>query len=140
MKNFFFALLCLVSINASAQVSAIVGKWTTIDDKTGEKKSVVEIYQAKDGMYYGKVVKIFEHDEDAVCVACEGADKNAKIIGLNIIRGMKEEDGKLVGGRVLDPDNGKFYYAKIWLEKGKLVLRGSLDKKGFLGRSQTWVK
>ena len=56
---------------------------------------------------------------------------------------FQEKDGKLVSGdkgRVLDPDNGKFYYGKIWLEDGKLILRGSLDKKGILGRSQTWIR
>ena len=26
------------------------------------------------------------------------------------------------------------------LEKGNLILRGSLDKRGLLGRSQTWIR
>ena len=49
------------------------------------------------------------------------------------------ENGQLVGGKVLDPESGKFYYGKIYLDGGKLVLRGSLDKRGFLGRNQTWL-
>ena len=53
---------------------------------------------------------------------------------------MKAEDGQLVGGKVLDPESGKFYYGKIYLKGGNLVLRGSLDKLGFLGRNQTWIK
>jgi uncharacterized protein (DUF2147 family) len=74
------------------------------------------------------------------CEACQGEDKNAPVEGLVIIRGMKAEDGQLVGGKVLDPESGKFYYGKIHLKNGNLVLRGSLDKRGFLGRNQTWVK
>jgi uncharacterized protein (DUF2147 family) len=53
---------------------------------------------------------------------------------------MQLVDGELRGGKVLDPENGKFYYAKIYLENGKLILRGSLDKRGLLGRSQTWIR
>ena len=53
---------------------------------------------------------------------------------------MKVENGELVGGKVLDPESGKFYYGKIYAKDGKLVLRGSLDKRGFLGRNQTWVR
>jgi len=40
----------------------------------------------------------------------------------------------------LDPESGKFYYGKIYLEKGRLVLRGSLDKRGWFGRNQTWIR
>ena len=78
---------------------------------------------------------------DEVCTACVGEDQNKPIIGLVIVRDMQLKDGELRGGKVLDPDNGKFYYAKIYLDKdGTLVLRGSLDKAGLLGRSQTWLR
>ena len=34
------------------------------------------------------------------------------------------------------------FYAKMWLDPqtGKLVLRGSLDKRGILGRNQEWIR
>jgi uncharacterized protein (DUF2147 family) len=51
-----------------------------------------------------------------------------------------EQDNQLKGGRVLDPESGNFYYGKIYLKDGKLVLRGSIDKRGFLGRNQTWIR
>ena len=111
----------------------------TVDDETGDKMSVVSIYQDADGLYYGKVAKLLVEPKDAVCVKCEGEDHNKPVEGLVIIRGMKMENGELVGGKVLDPKNGKFYYGKIYLKDGKLVLRGSLDKRGFLGRNQTWL-
>ena len=127
----------------AAQVQQIVGEWITVDDKTGEQLSVVKIFKATDGLYYGKIVKLLKGNPDEKCVACTGADKDKPVVGLIIIRGFQEKDGKLVGGdkgRVLDPENGKFYYGKIWLEDGNLILRGSLDKKGILGRSQTWIR
>ena len=143
MRNrILLALLALVmSVSASAQLSAILGDWKTVDDKTGEKRSVVTIYKGSDGLYYGKISKMLMYQElDLKCEECKGEDHNAPIEGLVIIRGMKAEDGQLVGGKVLDPERGKFYYGKIYLKDGKLVLRGSLDKRGFLGRNQTWVK
>ena len=119
----------------------ILGEWITVDDNTGEQKSVVTIYQAENGKYYGKIVELFELDAAAaVCEECTGAEHNQPIVGLTIIRDMQLVDGELRNGKVLDPDNGKFYYAKVYLKDGKLILRGSLDKAGILGRSQTWLR
>ena len=143
MKNrIILALLALLmSAGASAQLRAILGDWTTVDDKTGEGRSIVTIYKGTDGLYYGKVSKLLMYQElDLKCEACKDADHNAPIEGLVIIRGMKAEGGQLVGGKVLDPESGKFYYGKIYMKDGKLVLRGSLDRRGFLGRNQTWVR
>ena len=118
----------------------ILGEWITVDDATGEQKSVVRIYQAENGKYYGTIIELFGEDgATAVCEACGGEDHNKPIVGLTIIRDMQLEKGELRGGKVLDPDNGKFYYAKVYLKDGKLILRGSLDKAGLLGRSQTWL-
>lgn len=143
MKRLFFLFLCtsFFSIfSMQAQLKGILGDWKTVDDKTGESFSIVNIYQAKDGLYYGKITKMLVGPKGERCVECEGEDYNKPLEGLIIIRGMKAENGQLVGGKVLDPDSGKFYYGKIYLKDGKLVLRGSLDKRGFLGRNQTWLK
>lgn len=142
MKKFFLAALALVaSMTMSAQVSAILGDWKTVDDKTGEQRSVVHIYKATDGKYYGKIIKMLvPGHEDETCTECKGNDKDKPIVGMVIVRGFEEKDGALVGGRVLDPESGNTYYGKITLKDGKLVLRGSIDKAGILGRSQTWVR
>ena len=115
-------------------------RWITVDDATGEQKSIVRIYQADNGKYYGTIIQLLEENgETAVCTECTGEDHNKPIVGLTIIRDMQLKDNELRGGKVLDPDNGKFYYAKVYLKDGKLILRGSLDKAGLLGRSQTWL-
>ena len=141
MRQIGIIALLLVAMSTSAQVNKILGDWKTVDDKTGEKRSVVTIYKGSDGLYYGKISKMLMYtDMDLKCDQCKGEDYNKPIVGLVIIRGMKAEDGQLVGGKVLDPESGKFYYGKIYMKDGKLVLRGSLDRRGFLGRNQTWVK
>lgn len=44
------------------------------------------------------------------------------------------------GGEVYNYDDGKTYYLKITIESnGNLSLRASLDKKGWLGESLTWM-
>ena len=141
MRQIGIIVLLLVTMSTSAQVNKILGDWKTVDDKTGEKRSVVTIYKGSDGLYYGKISKMLMYtDMDLKCDQCKGEDYNKPIVGLVIIRGMKAENGELVGGKVLDPESGKFYYGKIYLKDDKLVLRGSLDKRGFLGRNQTWIR
>lgn len=129
MKKIFvtFALM-FMSIAALFAQDQFIGKWTTIDDKTKEPAGVVEIYQDADGLYYGKLVDTYGEDKSAV--------------GTMIVRGMKYDDGKLVDGKVYDPDVAKLYYCTIKYDakKQELNLRGSLDKRGILGRTQTWLK
>ena len=135
----FFAVTLFFSVTLFAQ-NPLLGKWITVDDATGEQKSIVRIYQADNGKYYGTIIQLLEENgETAVCTECTGEDHNKPIVGLTIIRDMQLKDNELRGGKVLDPDNGKFYYAKVYLKDGKLILRGSLDKAGLLGRSQTWL-
>ena len=105
MRKLIFGLLMLAAISANAQVNKILGDWKTVDDKTGEQRSVVTIYKGLDGLYYGKISKMLMYTElDLKCDQCKGEDYNAPIEGLVIIRGMHAEDGQLVGGKVLDPD------------------------------------
>lgn len=143
-KTFIITLFAFVgTICCNAQIDKIVGDWITVDDNTGQDMSVVHIYKAKDGKYYGKITQLLvPGHENELCVECKGADKDKPIKGMIIIRGMEEKNGELVNGTILDPDNGKTYYAKISYDKDKnqLKLRGSLDKAGVLGRSQYWKK
>ena len=123
-------------------MNSILGDWKTVDDKTGDNFSIVRIYKGSDGLYYGKVAKMLVGPAGLKCDQCKGEDYNAPLEGLVIIRGMSynKEKNQLEGGKVLDPESGKFYYGKIYPKDGKLVLRGSLDKRGILGRNQTWIR
>jgi uncharacterized protein (DUF2147 family) len=142
MKTLFsIALLVAFSLVGFAQADKIVGKWKTIDDKDGSEKSIVNIFKATDGKYYGKIEKLFK-DPEKICTECEGVNKNKPILNMIIVAGMVEKEGKLTGGTILDPKNGKVYKCNINIEKGgdKLNVRGSLDKGGLIGRSQSWIR
>jgi uncharacterized protein (DUF2147 family) len=59
-----------------------------------------------------------------------------------IINSMAEKDNILTGGTILDPANGKIYSCSISYNANadKLEVRGSLDKRGWIGRTQTWIR
>ena len=128
-------LLALVfsSLFASAQIDKIVGEWYTVDDETGAVKALVDIYKGDDGLYYGKIIKVFKDGQE---------NPNSDRKGLVIVKDMKAEDGMLKGGTIYEPDSGKTYYAKISYNEADntITLRGSLDRRGWVGRSQTWIK
>lgn len=134
-------LLALPSL-AFAQHSP-VGSWTTIDDTTGKPKSVIEIYEAKDGTVAGRVTQVLQSSQgpDPVCLECEGERKNQPIEGMVILWGLKPSGDDWVGGKILDPASGKIYSAKLRPIAGgkQLEVRGFM---GFslLGRTQVWIR
>lgn len=130
-----------VSANAFATDGA-VGRWKTIDDKTGQVKSIVEISEASNGSLTGKVVEILKSDKgpNPVCDGCSGDRKNKPIKGMTILWNLKPDGAnEWAGGTILDPANGKTYKSKMELQPGGM----KLDVSGcvaFICRAQTWVR
>ncbi|NGM66531.1 DUF2147 domain-containing protein [Sphingobacterium sp. SGR-19] len=138
MKILFIWLSMLTGFHAIAQNNQdIVGKWKTVDDETGEAKSIVEIFQKTDGKYYGKISKLLIKPENDKCVRCKDDRKNKPLLGLEIIRGITKRGDEFSGGTITDPKNGKTYKCTITREGNKLLVRGYV---GFslIGRTQTW--
>ena len=146
MRKTLLALLALPLMAVSAVAMAQntpVGSWTTIADETGKPKSVVEIYEARDGSLAGRVDEILQSDRgpDPVCDKCTGANKDKPVKGMVILWGIKQKGNTWEGGKILDPASGKVYSVKVTPTEGgsKLEVRGFM---GFslLGRTQTWVR
>ena len=118
----------------------LVGKWNTVDDKTGKVRSEVQIYEQA-GKVFGKIIALTEpndeHDKPRVCSKCGGADKDQPVVGLIIIRDLAPSGERYKGGTITDPEDGKVYRAELWTEGGALKVRGYL---GPFYRTQTWVK
>lgn len=134
-----FLMFALIS-TAGMFAQDVTGKWKTIDDETGEAKSIVEIYK-QDGKVYGKITEILNKDrQDAKCVDCPGSDKGKPVQGLVIIKGLEKDGDEYNDGKILDPQSGKLYKCLIELENpDKLKVRGYV---GFslLGRTQYWAR
>ena len=133
-------LLLLLFTCLQMQSQTVLGKWKTIDDKTGETKSVVDIFE-NNGKVYGKIIEIIDATRrNKKCEKCEGIDKNKPVLGLVIIKGLTKDDDEYNGGKILDPESGNIYKCILKLSsKDKLEVRGYM---GFalIGRSQTWVR
>jgi len=140
MKYLILLFVLSCPFTAFSQVGNIVGSWKTIDDETGEAKSIVRIYKGPNGNYYGKIEKLFKNP-DGKCDKCKDENKDKPILGMVIITDMKEKGDKLEGGTILDPGNGKKYSATISYEKdsGKLKVRGYIGIS-VAGRNQFWEK
>ena len=139
MRTYLSLVFILIGNLTYAQ--GVLGKWKTVDDNSGEPRSIVEITET-DGKVYGKIIKLFpqpKEDPDPICEKCEASDPRfkKKIIGMEIIRGMKQDGAEYAGGDILDPENGKIYRSKIWIEGKDLKVRGYW---GPFFRTQTWLR
>lgn len=127
--------------NSAVGQDRVIGKWKTIDDSTGEPRSIVDVYE-RGGKVYGKITKLYRkpgEDPDPVCDDCETDNPRfmKKIIGMEIMEGLVKDDQEYGGGFILDPENGKVYRCKIWVEDNQLKVRGYI---GPFYRTQNWLK
>ncbi|WP_298420279.1 DUF2147 domain-containing protein [uncultured Kordia sp.] len=141
MKNTLYIFISLLFLSFQVVIAqSVEGKWKTIDDETGEAKSIVEIYE-KDGKIYGKVIEILNPAKrDGICEKCKDDRKNKPVIGMVIINGLTKDDNEYSRGKILDPEKGKEYKCKLWLDsddKNKLYVRGYV---AFLYRTQNWYR
>ncbi len=112
-------------------IANVEGYWTTIDDSTGEAKSVVQVYKYK-GKVYGRVVQLLKNKNARAAIP-----GNPSTLGLDIIWGLSKDDDEYNGGMVLDPEKGSVYRCSMWRDGEELKMRGKL---GIFFRTQTWKK
>lgn len=149
--RFIVAISALVALHGVAWSApsggepTAVGLWEQVDQKTGKPESWFSIVE-KDGLYTGTVVKMFQKPgepppESWRCAKCEGAEKNAQVLGLALIKGMKRNGTKYEDGTIMDPRDGTVYRALMQVnpDGNQLEVRGYLGI-ALLGRSQTWTR
>lgn len=122
-----------------ATAQSIVGTWYN-----EEKTSKIQIYEAKDDRFYGKIVWLKEPNENgSPRVDKLNPDKTKKkdaILNLIILKRFKSKgNNKFDGGTVYDPKSGKIYSGTITLKGDKLDLRGYVGISAF-GRTSTWTR
>ena len=143
MRKLIFLILFLATATlGQAQVSKMLGQWNTFDDKTGDMRGTVRIYE-ENGIYRAEIVTLYEKDSDGKYKVMKAPFPKGYegVIGTQLFKEMKV-DGDHLKGKVYDPESQKTYFGKVTYKAktDELVLRGSLDKAGLLGRSQTWKR
>ena len=143
-KLLALAMTATASMNVAYATSiSPIGYWKTIDDVSGEPKSIVAIYEGPNHTLVGKVLKLYQ-EPDRTCSACEGDLHDKPIAGMVVMMNLKPSGNRTAewtGGSILDPKNGKSYQCYVKLADGgkKLDVRGYIGLPLF-GRSQTWER
>ena len=108
--------------------------------KTGK----IQIYKARDGKFYGKIVWLAEPDRDGKPkLDINNPNKtrrNEPLIGLVALKSFqKTEDGVYDDGTIYDHKNGKTYDCTMKLKGGVLDVHGYV-MISLIGRSEKWTK
>jgi uncharacterized protein (DUF2147 family) len=133
------ASLFLIAATAVHAQNTPVGLWKTIDDHTGQDKSLVRISDAG-GVITGRIEKLLHPTHpNPLCDKCRDDRRGKPMIGLSIIDGPRQDGEVWDGGRILDPQNGKVYTVRLKpIDGGK-----KLEVRGYIGpffRTQTWTR
>jgi len=143
MKKLLFLLLFIATATLTqAQVNKLLGQWNTFDDKTGDMRSCVSITE-KNGVYSCEIISLYEKDANGKYKVMQPpyTKEFEGVVGTQLFSEMKVS-GDQLKGKVYDPESQKTYFGKVSYQAktDELILRGSLDKAGLLGRSQTWKR
>lgn len=139
MKRIIICMAAALLSLCTASAQNVLGKW-----KLENGSAIVEVYKSGD-VFNGKIVWLNKAKE---ADGSPAVDKNnpdpalqkRQLIGLNMLNGLKFDGEEYTGGKIYDPANGKTYYCSFKVEGNTLRVRGSLDKKGFLGRTMNWFR
>ena len=136
-----FLTLVLSSVTLLGQTNTPEGRWKTIDDDTGEVKSIIEIYR-RGNAYHGRVAEILTGNTDALCTECSGEKKDAPILGMVIIEDLVADDEpkSWTNGTIFDPQKGATYGLSAWYEDNPDVLYIRGRHWTGLYRTQQWLR
>ena len=126
----------LASLALSAQ--SAVGTWKTTDEKTGDPKSLIQIYE-RDGKMYGKIKQTLRPGAAKVCETCTGKRAGKPYVGMEIISGAEPDgDKEWDDGKIYDPESDNTYGLVMWIEDDPDVLYVRGKHWTGLYRTQTW--
>lgn len=134
----FVALLAFL-VAGPALAQSPLGVWRTVDDATGEPKSLVRIFE-ENGMLVGEIQQLLPAGR--LCEGCAGRFNNSDLRGTRILTGFRQDGNEWSGGRITDPKTGRVYRAKMRVDRD-----GRLRVWGYVGadtpltrRAQFWER
>ena len=135
--------LCWVPDMGRAAEPTAAGLWEKRDN-AGQPEGWFRITD-RNGAYEGQIVRMFpKPGQDPIswrCTKCEGEQKDALVLGLTFIKGMKRQGLAYEDGKILDPRDGAIYSARMDLSPDgqQLSVRGYLGIS-LLGRTEVWTR
>jgi len=142
MRIALATVIFLVTGAAAGQSSTPVGAWKTVNER-GEPEGLVRIVEVA-GELRGAVEQVYSPpapEADPRCIACSGERKDQRVIGMQILSGLRWDGEQYSGGEILDPNNGESYRCLLRVTDGgrKLEVRGYIGIS-LLGRTQVWLR
>ncbi|MBR4891747.1 MAG: DUF2147 domain-containing protein [Alphaproteobacteria bacterium] len=146
-KSFLYTLSAILFPVIANAAMPFVGTYQTIDDETNTPKSIVQIYEYKDGddtELAGRIIALYGTDgqiSETLSNPTRIAEKvkgKPTMVGLDIIWDMEwdDDDHEYEDGKIMDPKSGKIYSSVMWQEKPSVLnVRGKI---GPFGRTQKW--
>jgi uncharacterized protein (DUF2147 family) len=135
-----FAVPLLAAVSAaSAQNASPIGRWKTLDDKTGKPMTVTEVYEAKNGTLAAKIVENL--GLPATCTECSGKYKNQPFVGIVTMWNLKAMKGGWGGGNGYKPSedrNFKVKSMKLSADGKTLEIEGCVG--GIICRTAKWMR
>jgi len=134
---------CWVPDTAHAAGPTAAGLWEKRDD-SGQPQGWFRIAD-RNGAYEGQIVRMFpKPGQDPTswrCTKCDGEQKDALVLGLTFIKGMKRQGLAYEDGKILDPRDGSLYSARMDLSPDgqQLSVRGYVGIS-LLGRTEVWSR
>jgi hypothetical protein len=134
---------CWVPVTGHAAGPTAAGLWEKRDD-AGQPQGWFRIAE-RNGAYEGQIVRMFpkpgQNPASWRCTKCEGEQKDAPVLGLTFIKGMKRQGLAYEDGKILDPRDGSVYSARMELSPDgrQLSVRGYLGIS-LLGKTEVWTR
>ena len=138
-KLILAGLLASVAFSASAQnATSPIGKWKTIDDKSGKPMTVTEVYEAKNGTLAARIIENL--GLPATCANCSDEHKGKPMVGMLTLWNLKaNKDGTWAGSGYKPSEDREFKAKSVKLIDGgkKLEVKGCVS---IICRTATWVR
>jgi len=141
-KKIVPVLMLLVSVVGihvvKAQSDKIEGVWPN-----EEKDAKIQIYKARDGKFYGKIVWLKDPTENGKPKTDKKNPKDQMktqpLVELVILKGFNMDGNTYEDGTIYDPNNGKTYDCKMTYKGKTLAIRGFIGLSLF-GRTTIWER